>query len=190
METLRRIVYLVFRPTAEWDRIAAEKTSVDALLRGYILPLALLAPIATVIGMKTFDRDWDPAHGFLVPPDQIFGAGVATYFAIIGSIFVLAAIFVLIAPMFGGARDFVAALKVATYGSIPVMVAGATLIVPVMAILTMVGLCHTLFLLWIGVQRVLNVPRGAQAEFVGISIVLLAFLSVLVGAAASAIGLI
>ena len=70
------------------------------------------------------------------------------------------------------------------------MVAGATLIVPVMAIVTMVGLCHTLFLLWIGVQRVLNVPRGAQAEFVGISIVLLAFLSVLVGAAASAIGLI
>ncbi len=190
METLRRIVYLVFRPTAEWDRIAAEKTSVDALLRGYILPLALLAPIATVIGMKTFDRNWDPAHGFLVPPDQIFGAGVATYFAIIGSIFVLAAIFVLIAPMFGGARDFVAALKVATYGSIPVMVAGATLIVPVMAIVTMVGLCHTLFLLWIGVQRVLNVPRGGEAEFVGISIVLLAFLSVLVGAAASAIGLI
>jgi hypothetical protein len=190
METLRRIVYLVFRPTAEWDRIAAEKTSVDALLRGYILPLALLAPIATVIGMKTFDRDWDPAHGFLVPPDQIFGAGVATYFAIIGSIFVLAAIFVLIAPMFGGARDFVAALKVATYGSIPVMVAGATLIVPVMAIVTMVGLCHTLFLLWIGVRRVLNVPRGGEAEFVGISIVLLAFLSVLVGAAASAIGLI
>ncbi len=190
METLRRIVYLVFRPTAEWDRIAAEETSVDALLRGYILPLALLAPIATVIGMKTFDRDWDPVHGFLVPPDQIFGAGAATYFAIIGSIFALAAIFVLIAPMFGGARDFVAALKVATYGSIPVMVAGATLIVPVMAIVTMVGLCHTLFLLWIGAQRVLNVPRGAQAEFVGISVVLLAFVSVLVGAAASAIGLI
>ena len=75
METLRRIVYLVFRPTAEWDAIAAEKTSVDALLRGYILPLALLAPIATVIGMKTFDRDWDPVHGFLVPPEQILRGG-------------------------------------------------------------------------------------------------------------------
>ncbi len=83
METLRRIVYLVFRPTAEWDVIAKEKTSVDALLRCYILPLALLAPIATVIGMKTFDRDWDPVHGYLVPPEQILGAGTATYFAII-----------------------------------------------------------------------------------------------------------
>ena len=189
METVRRIVYLIFRPTAEWDLIASEPTSVDALLRRYILPLALLAPTATVIGMKTFDRDWDPVHGYLVPADQIFAAGAATYFAIVGSIFVLAAIFAIIAPMFGAARDYLAALKVATYGSIPVMLAGATLLLPVMAIVTMVGLCHSLFLLWLGARRVLNVPAGAQAEFVGISIVLLTFLSVLVGAAASAVGL-
>ena len=84
----------------------------------------------------------------------------------------------------------VAALKVATYGAIPVMLAGATLLLPVMAIVTMVGLCHTLFLFWIGVRRVLHVPPGAEAEFVGISLVLLTFLSVLVGAACSAIGLI
>jgi hypothetical protein len=189
VETLRRIVCLIFRPTAEWDRIAGEVTSVDALLRSYILPLALLAPIATVIGMKTFDRDWDPVHGYLVPAEQILAAGVATFFAIVGSVLVLAAIFAFIAPMFGGLRDYVAALKVATYGAIPVMLAGATLLLPVMAIVGIVGLCHALFLFWIGARRVLNVPAGAQAEFVGISLLLLAFVSVLIGAAAGAIGL-
>jgi len=189
METLRRIVYLVVRPAAEWDAIAGEKTSVDALLRHYILPLALLAPIATVIGMKTFDRAWDPAHGFLVPAEQILAAGATTYFATVGSILVLAAIFTLIAPMFGAPRDYLAALKVATYGAIPVLLAGATLFLPAMAIVAMAGLCHTLFLFWIGVRRVLSVPRGAEAEFVGISLVLLTFLSVLIGATAGAIGL-
>jgi len=189
LETLRRIVYLIFRPTAEWDLIASEPTSVDKLLRSYILPLALLAPVATVIGMKTFDRDWDPVHGYLVPADQILAAGATTYFAIVGSILMLAAIFAVIAPMFGAARDYLAALKVATYGAIPLMLAGATLLLPVMAIVTTVGLCHSLFLFWLGARRVLNVPAGAQAEFVGISLVLLTFLSVVVGAAASAIGL-
>ena len=77
----------------------------------------------------------------------------------------------------------------ATYGAIPVLLAGATLLVPIMAIVTIVGLCHTLFLFWIGVRQVLKVPPGDEAEFVGISLVLLTFLSVLVGAAASAIGL-
>ena len=190
MQTLRRIVYLIFRPTAEWDAIATEKTLVDALLRSYILPLALLAPIATVIGMKTFDREWDPVHGYLVPADQIFATGATTFFAIVGSIFLLAAIFVLIVPMFGGARDYLAALKVATYGAIPVMLAGATLLLPVMAIVGVAGMCHTLFLFWLGARRVLNVPAGGEAEFVGISIVLLTFVSVLAGAAASAMGLV
>ncbi len=190
MQTLRRIVYLIFRPTEEWDRIANEKTSVDALLRRYILPLALLAPIATVIGMKTFDRDWDPAHGYRVPSEQIFAAGATTYFATVGSILLLAAIFCAIAPLFGATRDYLAALKVATYGAIPVMLAGATLLMPAMAIVAMVGVCHTLFLLWIGVRRVLDVPPGTQAEFVGISLVLLILASVIIGAAAGAIGLI
>ena len=189
METLRRIVYLLLRPAAEWDRIAEERTSVDALLRYYILPLALLAPIATVIGMKTFDRDWDPIYGYLVPAEQIFAAGAATFFAIVGTIFVLAAIFAVIAPMFGGTRDYLAALKVATYGAIPVMLAGATLLLPMMAIVGLGGLCHTLFQLWMGARRVLNVPAGAQAEFVGISLVLLTLFSILVGAAAGAFGL-
>ena len=99
METIRRIVYLIFRPLAEWDLIAEEKASVDSLLRRVILPLSLPAPIATVIGMKTFDRAWDPVHGYLVPPDQILAAGATTYFASVASIFVLAGIFALIAPM-------------------------------------------------------------------------------------------
>jgi hypothetical protein len=189
METLRRIVYLIFRPKAEWDLIAQEETSVDALLRGYILPLALLTPIATTIGMKTFDRDWDPVHGYLVPSGDIFAAGAATFFATIGSIFALAAIFSFIAPMFGSSRNYLAALKVATYGAIPVLLAGATLIMPAMAIIAMVGLCHTLYLYWMGAQQVLKVPVGGGAEFVGISMVLLAFVSVLAGAAGSAMGL-
>jgi hypothetical protein len=189
METLRRIVYLLFRPKQEWDLIAEERTSVDLLLRAYILPLALLTPIATAIGMKVFDRDWDPVYGYLVPSDQIFATSATTYFAIVGSILALAAIFALIAPMFGGKRDYLAALKVATFGSIPMLLAGATLLLPIMVIAGLGALAYTLFLLSTGVQRVLNVPRNAQAEFLGISIILMTFASVVVGAAASAIGM-
>jgi len=189
METLRRVVYVILRPRAEWDMIAAEETSVDALLRGYILPLALLAPMATVIGMTLFGRDWDPLHGYLVPPGEIFAAGATTFFGIVGSIFALAAIFCLIAPMFRSPRNFLAALKVATYGAIPVLLAGGTLVLPAMAIVGMAGLCHTLYLFWLGAQQVLKVPAGGGAEYVGISIVLLAFVSVLAGAAGSAISL-
>jgi hypothetical protein len=186
---LRRIAHLIVRPAAEWDRIARENTSVDALLRGYILPLAFPAPIAAVIGMSVFDSTWDPVHGYEVPADRIFATGATTFFTIIASIFALAAIFVAIAPMFRAPRDYVAALKVATYGAVPVLLAGATLLLPAMAIVGIVGSCHALYLMWLGANRVLQVPRAAGVEFIGISLVLLTLFSTLAGAAASAVGL-
>jgi hypothetical protein len=189
MATLRRIVRMIFRPKQEWEAIAREATTVDGLLRAYILPLALLAPVATAIGMSTFDRNWDAVQGYVVPADRILLTAATTYFAIVGSIFVLAAIFVIIAPMYGAARDFRSALKVATYGATPTMLAGATLLLPVMAVIAVVALCHTLYLLWLGAQQVLNVPAGGGAEFIAISLVMLAFASVAAGAAVAAIGM-
>lgn len=190
MRALGRIGRLIFHPRREWEQIAIEQTSVRTLLLAYVLPLSLLAPVATVIGMKIFDRNWSPVHGYLVPPERILATGATTYVAIVGSILLLAAIFALVAPMFGARRDFQAALRVATFGSVPVLLAGATLLLPVMALVGLVGLCHTLFLFSLGVQRVLDVPAGSTAEYVGISMVLLGLASILAGAAASAVGVI
>ena len=187
--TLRRLVVLVLSPAEAWEAIAREPTSIDEITRRTIIPLSLLAPAATVIGMKTFDASWDPAHGYLVPPEAIYAAGATTLFATIGSIFLLAAIFVLIAPMYGSRCDYPSALKVSAYGSVPVMLAGATLFLPVMVIVSIVALCHTLYLYWVGVGRVLEVPAGERTEFIGISLTLLGGLSTLVGAAVSSIGL-
>jgi hypothetical protein len=58
-----------------------------------------------------------------------------------------------------------------------------------MAIVGIVGMCHTLYLFWLGARRILDVPKGSEAEFVGISIVLLTLVSALAGAAAGAIGI-
>ena len=187
-EVVRRVLTLILTPSQAWDEIASEPPSVDLLIRRYIVPLALLAPIATVIGMKTFDASWDPAHGYLVPPDRIWAAGATTLFATIVSIFGLAAIFVLIAPMYGSSRHYPSALKVATYGAVPVLVAGATLVLPVMAMVSVVALCHTTFNYWIGVRRVLAVPEEARTEFVGISLVMLGGFSSIAGAALSSTG--
>lgn len=189
MGLVRRLLWLIVDPRSAWDAIAREPIGIDALLARYILPLCLLPPIASVIGMKTFDRAWDPASGYLVPDHEIFAAGATTLFGGIASIFALAGIFWLIAPMYDSARDYRASLKVATFGAIPVLVAGITLVVPALIIVPVVALCHTLYLYWVGVGRVLGVGPGAQTEFIGISITLLGGASTLGGAMASRIGL-
>ncbi|HEX6136025.1 MAG TPA: Yip1 family protein [Casimicrobiaceae bacterium] len=179
---------LVFRPVAEWALIADEPTSVDELLRRYILPLATLAPVATFIGMEVFDRSWDVDQGYLVPHDQIFNAAVTTFFGIIGSIFALAAIMVVIAPMYRRRCSYVSALKVAVHGASPLLLSGVTLVLPAMVVVSMVALCYTLFLYHLGVGAVLQIRRD-QAEFIGISMLLLTFVSMMAGMAVAGIGL-
>ena len=189
MEALRRIVHIVFRPREEWDRIALEDTPLPVLFRRYILPLSLLAPIATMIGMRIFDTEWSADNGYRVPVEQILAAGTVTLFASILSVFILAGIFVLIAPMYGSSRNYRDAVKVSTFGAVPVLLAGATLLLPVMAVVGIVALVHSLFLFWLGAKQVLHVGRGEQAEFVGISMILLSAVSTVAGAAASGLGL-
>ena len=189
MEALGRIVRIVFRPKDEWTRIAGEDTSIDQLIRRYIVPLSLLAPIATIIGMQVFDSTWDEGQGYRVPSQEIFAAAATTLFASILSVFALAGIFVLLAPFYGSTRNYGVALKVATFGAVPVLLAGATLLVPVMAIIGIVAFIHSLFLYWLGAKQVLQVQRNEQAEFVAIALLLLSVASTLAGAAVSRIGL-
>lgn len=189
MQALARIGRLLVCPSSEWDLIAAEQTAPAIVLRVYVLPLALLAPIATVLGMKFFGRDWSPVHGYLVPADRILATGATTYVAIVISIPMLALVFSMLAPMLGGKSDYKSALALAAYGAIPLMLAGATLLLPAMATVCLVALCHSLYLFWLGSGRLLNVSPGKGAEFVCISMVLFGLLSALAGAAASALGM-
>ena len=188
MEALDRIVRIVFRPRKEWDRIAAETTSIDTLVRHYIVPLSLLAPLATSFGMRMFDSAWDYDQGYRVPVQDIFAAAATTLFASIASVFALAGIFVLLAPFYGSTRDYRVALQVATFGAVPVLLAGVTLVLPVMAIVALVGFVHSLYLYWLGAKQVLHVTRNEQAEFVGISMLLLSVASTIVGAIVSHLG--
>lgn len=190
MNALRRVIGIVLHPSTEWDRIAAEDTTIDVLIRHFLLPLALLAPAATFIGIKYFDASWDETLGFLVPPQQAFAAAATTLFASVASVFALAGIFVLLAPMYGSSRDYRVALKVATFGAVPMLLAGAVLFLPVMALIGLIGLSHTLFQYWLGARKVLLVPAKDQTEFVGIAMLLLIVASSLAGAAVSSAGLI
>ena len=188
MKTLDRIFGIVFRPRKEWELVATETPSVDALVCRFIVPLSLLAPIATSIGMRVFDRGWDVDSGYRVPVEDMFAAAATTLFASIASVFALAGIFVLLAPFYGSTRDYRVALQVATYGAVPLLLAGATLVLPVMAIVALVGFVHSLYLYWLAAKQVLHVQRNEQAEFVGISILLLSVTSTVVGAVVSHLG--
>lgn len=188
-DLLERLARFAVDPAQEWRTIATTPVSVDRLIRRTIVPLSILPVLATVFGMCFFDADWSFTFGFLVPRDEIFRAGVTTLFCSMGSVFALAAIFCVIAPLYRSRRSYTLALNLATFGALPVWLSGALLVMPALALVSLFALFHTLYLYFVGARVVLGVEADSRADFVGISLVLLAVISTVVGAVISATGI-
>src|SRR6266571_1740085 len=135
MDLVDRTKSILLRPKQEWQVIDGEETSVGGLFIGYIVPLAALGPVASLIGM-----------------------------ALVG-VFVLALIIDELAPYFRVEENRYQALKVAAYSSTPVWVAGIVGLFPMLNILRLVGLLYSLFLLYLGLPVLMRVPQEKAMRY-------------------------
>lgn len=188
-EFISRIRGLLFSPQAEFDRIAAEPTDVVVLVRRFLVPLALLTPIATIVGMNSFDVAWDVQHGYRIPKERILNTGVANFAFEIITVMMAGLIFYFMTRVDHRERSFVRSMNVAVYGAVPLLISGALLFVPMNVTVCMLAMVHTFVLYWVGVQKVMNIQPVNASLFVALSMIVLFGASTLLGAFVSMIGL-
>jgi hypothetical protein len=189
LELWRLAVRLVFQPAEGWEAIARAPLGARDLILGIALPLSLLPAVGTLVGMTVMAPALGPAHGYLLGGDRAMPAVLTTLVASMATVFVLAGVFVALAPMYRSRRDYLAALNVAVLGAAPLWLAGILLVLPALALVSLVAFCHSAYLYYVGAGEVLRVEADSRADFVGISMVLIAVLSTFAGAAASSLGL-
>ncbi len=134
-----RIVALLTHPKDEWTRIAAEPMTTAGIMTRWVVPLALIRPVAELIGSLSTGVSIQGIP--IAPPTGFLAATFAMDWALaVLGIYVLARVIDALAPGFGGQRDAVAALKVAAFGSVAGFLAGICLIHPMLSLLGLAGL--------------------------------------------------
>jgi Yip1 domain len=131
---------ILLQPKQEWPKIAAESATVQSLYIGYIMILAAIGPIAMLVSFAALGLG--------------FGIGAAVFAYIHGLVVVaiLALIVDVLAPNFGGTRDYVAALKLVAYSFTALWVAQIALLIPAAGMLVvLVGLIYGFYLFLLGV---------------------------------------
>lgn len=189
MGILKRIKGMMLHPRAEWDAVARDTPGAAELLRGFLLPLSLLAPMATIVGMRVFDSGWHPDFGYSMLRDRAPVIAVATYAFEIASVYLLAAVFYLLARTEGRSPSFLAAFQVAVLGSIPVLLSGATLVIPANAIFAMVSMFYSFYLYYLGAERLIGIRPSDATMFVGVAMICMLVLSGFMGGIASMLGI-
>jgi hypothetical protein len=167
MNLIARVKTILVDPTAAWPQIEKDIGDPALLLRRYVAALALIPPVAgfvggTLIGVVTPSGAIARASLFNGAADAIF-----SYVMSCATVLVLGLIIALLAPRFGGQRDFNNAFKLAVYSFTPVWIAGIFLVLPGLHFLALLG-CYGAYLLWLGLPRLTKMPEDQTANFTAV----------------------
>lgn len=157
MNLVERVTAILVRPEAEWPAIEHESGNPSYLFPNYVAKLAAIPAIAGFIGGSIVGASTAAGWVRMTLLSGLFNA-IVIYLLAFAVVYAMAVIIDLLAPSFGGRKDFQNALKLAAYSLTPCWLAGIFLLVPGLRFLAVFGL-YGLYLLWAGLPRLMKAPR-------------------------------
>ncbi len=177
---------ILMKPRAEWPQIAGETTDPMKVLTTYVIPLALIGPIASLIGMQVFGIN---VLFTTVRPSLGFGitTAVTTFVMSLVSIFVLAFIANWLSPKFGGRDSFPSAFRWVAYAMTASWIGGIFGLFPALAIIGLLFSLYSLYLLYLGSGPMMGVPEDKTLGYTVVTIVAAIVLYIVVGMVTAAV---
>jgi hypothetical protein len=182
MNVARRAKAMLVDPFAEWTTIARETGDPAYLLSHYAAALALIPAASSVIGASLIGvvmPDGTTMHASTV--NGLFGS-VFDYVTTCATVLLLGLVINVLAPIFGGRRDFDNAFRLALYSFTPVWLAGVFLLLPGLRFLVLTGF-YGAYALWLGLPLL---AKSSERQALNFATVIVVCASVLVYAAAYA----
>jgi hypothetical protein len=173
MNPVERVKGILFHPKEEWQTISGETTTIPELYKTYIVILAAIGPIASVIGMSIVGISIPFAGYFRIPITASIEYAVVQYILTLVGVYILALIINTLAPTFSGEKNLNHAFKVAAYSYTPGWIVGIFTIIPVLSILGILGL-YGLYLLYLGLPILMKSPKEKSLGYT-FAIVIAAF---------------
>ena len=160
---------ILMDPAAEWAKIATETDPPKQVFLRYALPLALISPLASLIGGQLFGLG-----GFGISLNLSLTAGltiaVVSFVLSLVSLWVIAFVANFLSPKFGGRDDFPAAFRLIAYSWTAAWLVGIFGLIPMLGILGIIGL-YSLYLLYKGAGPVMGVPQDKATGYTVVTIV-------------------
>jgi uncharacterized membrane protein YeaQ/YmgE (transglycosylase-associated protein family) len=170
MNPALRAKAMLIDPFAEWAVIERESGDPAYLLSRYVAVLALIPAVFGFLGACVVGA---VVPGTGVVRASLFDGGFGAIFGYVMAfiiVLVLALIIDLLAPAFGGQKDFDNALKLAVYSYTPAWLAGILLILPGLRFLTLLGL-YGAYVLLLGLPRLMKSPEQNSYAYTLVAVI-------------------
>jgi len=164
MNAVARVKAILIDPAAAWRGFEKDIGDPAYLLSRYVAVLALIPALSSFVG-ATLIGVVAPS-GTILRTDLIGGLfdAIFSYATSCAIVVLLGLIIDLLAPRFGGRRNFEDAFKLAVYSFTPLWLAGIFLLLPGLRFLLLTGV-YGIYLFWLGAPRLAKVPEQQAANF-------------------------
>lgn len=181
MALTERVKNILVQPRQEWEVIARERSSVAQMYQSYVIPLAAIGPIASVIGVSVIGFGAPTVGRYRVPIGSSIVQAIVTFALSLVAVYVLAHVIDALAPTFSGQKNRLQALKLAAYSSTAAWLVGVFGLIPALGLLAILGL-YSLYLLYVGVPILMKVPEPKPVGYTVVVIVAAVVIFLAVGA--------
>jgi len=185
MKLSERVKAILFRPKQEWPVIADESADVAGLYKNYILILAAIGPVASIIGMSIVGMPIPMVGTFRVPIGTALTSAIVRYILSLAGVYLLALVINGLAPSFSGEKNQIQAFKVATYSSTPMWIIAVLSIIPALSRLQILGL-YSVYLLYLGLPVLMKSPKEKTLGYTIVVIIITIVIWLIIGAISSA----
>lgn len=171
MNLVDRVKNILLTPKTEWPVIESEQTDVKSMYLGYIMILAAIPAIASMISAMLIGS---VAGRFGMGLGGALGIGYAVFGYIVALVVIYVAAFIVdaLAPSFGGQKNFMNALKLVAYSATAGWVAGIAAIIPVLGwLIAFVGSLYGVYLMYLGLPVMMKNPEDKSVIYLIVTVV-------------------
>ncbi len=180
MNLVDRAKSILLTPAKEWEVIKGENLTIAEMFTKYAIFLAAIPALAGFIGYVAIGQSYGFGT-FRWPIGSALTWAIVYYILGLVGTFAMGFIIDVLAPNFGSTKDLVASMKVAVFANTAAWIAGIFLIIPALSILVVVGGLYSLYLLYLGLQKIKNPPADKLVVYLVVCIVVAAVVFWLTG---------
>jgi hypothetical protein len=176
MNLVDRAKNIIMTPKTEWPVIAAEEPNTTEIMTGYVIPLALIPAVATVIGTGLIGGAFGASLTIGI------GSGIVSFIAAVLGVYLTALVMDYLAPNFGSQKNFGRAMQTVAYANTPAWIGGILGIIPPLAILGLLAGLYGLYLMYLGLPHTMKTPEDKTVVYLVVVVIVLLVISFVITA--------
>ncbi len=157
---IERAKSILLSPKQTWEIIKTEEKTTVAIIRDYLLYLAMVLVVCSFIGRVIVGR---PFYGRMPLMGGLIWV-VLSYVLFFISVYLSAFIISLLAPNFGAVKNDLAAFKLVAYSSTAPLLAGVFYLIPAFSVFSILGV-YGLYLFYLGLPVLMQCPEDKALPY-------------------------